>query len=169
MKHYFFTIPVHASDQAQEELNNFCAGHRVATVEKHFVADGDRSFWAICVTSIEKKESQKTPYKSRIDYKEVLDEKDFAVFVKLRELRKSIADKDNMPLYSLFTNEQLATMVCERVQTMGALASIKGVGSAKLQKYGAAFLEVLKKEISPPGSDKSGMQDKNEARENRNR
>ena len=57
----------------------------------------------------------KTPDKGvsktgRIDYKEVLDEKTFALFSKLREKRKVLAEKDAVPVYSVFTNEQLAQM-----------------------------------------------------------
>jgi hypothetical protein len=41
-----------------------------------------------------------------VDYREVLDDKDFAVFAKLRTKRKELADKDGVPAYALFTNEQ---------------------------------------------------------------
>ena len=47
----------------------------------------------------------------KIDYKEVLNEVDFAVFARLRDLRKVISDKEAIPAYSIFTNEQLAAMV----------------------------------------------------------
>ncbi len=49
-----------------------------------------------------------------------------------------------MPAYALFTNEQLAAMVRQRVATAAALAEIDGVGAARVAKYGAPFLDVLR-------------------------
>jgi superfamily II DNA helicase RecQ len=91
--------------------------------------------------------------KGRVDYKEILDEKDFAVFVKLRTLRKTIAEKEGLPLYALFSNEQLAAMVKNRVVTQNALGAIDGVGKARLEKYGQAFLSVLKNEFPASNGD----------------
>jgi len=50
MRYHFFKIPIDFSDQAQNDLNRFCAGHRVAAVEKNFSENGADSFWAVCVT-----------------------------------------------------------------------------------------------------------------------
>ncbi len=148
MKFQFFTISAQSPSADQEELNRFCAGCRVVNVEKAFVADGDRSFWSVCVTWIDGSGSTGTRPKSRVDYKEVLDEKDFAVFVKLRNLRKTIAEKEGLPVYALFSNEQLATMVQKRIHTQSALSAIDGVGKARLEKYGDAFLALLKQEFA---------------------
>ena len=147
MKYQFFTIPVYMPDTAQHELNAFCAGHRVAAVEKQFVADGDRSFWAICVSYLEKDDTQALPRKSKPDYREILNEKDFAVFVKLRTLRKNFSDKEGIPAYALFTNEQLAAMVRERITTSAGLGTIEGVGKTRVDKYGKEFLAILQNEF----------------------
>ena len=80
----------------------------------------------------------------KIDYKEVLNEVDFAVFARLRDLRKAISDKEAIPAYSIFTNEQLAAMVTGKVDSLTAMNAIPGVGAARLDKYGAAFLAALK-------------------------
>ncbi len=34
MKYQFFTVPAHAPEAAQEELNRFCAERRVVSVDK---------------------------------------------------------------------------------------------------------------------------------------
>jgi superfamily II DNA helicase RecQ len=143
MKFQFFVIPAHSSEAGQQELNGFCAGHRLATVEKQFVANGDSSFWAVCVTYLEGDEKQALPPKSKIDYREVLNEKDFAVFAKLRALRKTLAEKEGIPAYALFTNEQLAAMAQTQAKTLAALSAIDGVGKARLDKYGNLFLDIL--------------------------
>jgi len=76
MKYQFFTIPVHAPDSAQDTLNRFCAGHRIVTMDKQFIADGQRSFWAMCVAYLSDNDVS-TSRKGKIDYWDVLDEKDF--------------------------------------------------------------------------------------------
>jgi len=48
------------------------------------------------------------------------------------------------PSYAVFTNEQLAEMVQRRVASAAALREISGVGEARIEKYGAAFLDILK-------------------------
>ncbi|MBI4754199.1 MAG: HRDC domain-containing protein [Betaproteobacteria bacterium] len=48
--------------------------------------------------------------RERIDYREVLNEQDFAVFADLRRLRKGLAEQDGVPAYALFTNEQLVAL-----------------------------------------------------------
>jgi superfamily II DNA helicase RecQ len=152
MNYQFFVIPAHNPVSAQEKLNRFCAGHRVANVEKAFVANGDRSFWSVCVTWLDGAGEKGSRPKSRVDYKEVLNEKDFAIFVKLRTLRKTIAEKEGLPVYALFSNEQLAAMVQKRIITRTALGAIDGVGKARLEKYGEAFISVLRSEFAASSS-----------------
>ena len=48
------------------------------------------------------------------------------------------------PSYAVFTNEQLAEMVQRRVASAAALREIAGIGEARIEKYGAAFLDILK-------------------------
>jgi superfamily II DNA helicase RecQ len=79
----------------------------------------------------------------KVDYKEVLNEADFALFCTLRDVRKALSEKEAVPAYSIFTNEQLAAMVTQKAVTAASLETIPGVGAARVEKYGAAFLAVL--------------------------
>ena len=45
-----------------------------------------------------------------MDYREVLNPEQFAAFVKLRTLRQTISKEEAVPVYVIFTNEQLAAM-----------------------------------------------------------
>ncbi len=93
MKYRFFTIPASAPDAAQEELNRFCTGQRVVSVDKQFVQDAERSYWALCVCYLDGQEGPAAAGKrGKIDYREVLNEQDFAVYAKLRALRKELAE-----------------------------------------------------------------------------
>ena len=144
MRIQFFTVPIHSADDVAAELNAFLSSHRVVSVDRQFVADGPNSCWAICVTWTEPDSRQSTAgRRSRIDYKEVLNEQQFAVYSRLRALRKEIAERDGVPPYALFNNEQLAKMVTDSIKTVEDLGDIAGVGPSRIDKYGAAFLEVL--------------------------
>ena len=79
----------------------------------------------------------------KIDYREVLSPEDFAVFARLRQLRKEIAQAEAVPVYTIFTNDQLAQMVQSRATTKAALEKIAGVGDARIEKYGPRVLEFL--------------------------
>jgi superfamily II DNA helicase RecQ len=142
----FFAVPMLDGEEESQELNRFLATNRVLLVERHFVSDGPRSAWAICVSYLDRggRPAPEQGQGKRVDYREILSEFDFAVYAKLRSLRKSMAEKDGLPAYTLFTNEQLAAMVQQRVASLKALEEIPGVGSARVKKYGAAFLEILK-------------------------
>jgi hypothetical protein len=42
-----FILPVKNLDAAEAEMNAFLRSHRVLTVKKEFVADGENSFWRL--------------------------------------------------------------------------------------------------------------------------
>ena len=78
-----------------------------------------------------------------MDYKEVLNPADFALFAKLRDWRKATAEGEGVPVYSVFTNEQLAGIAVKRPDTVAGLREVEGVGEAKAKKYGAGLLAIL--------------------------
>jgi hypothetical protein len=81
MKFQFFSIAAQMPEHGQQALNIFCAGHRVVSVEKYFVTHGTESFWSVCVTYHEAAGKLLSGNKrDRIDYKEVLNEQDFAIY-----------------------------------------------------------------------------------------
>ena len=79
----------------------------------------------------------------RIDYREELSPQAFAVFAKLRDLRKELAQAEAVPVYTIFTNDQLAEMVRRRIASKADLEAIAGVGDARVSKYGPQFLAAL--------------------------
>lgn len=135
-------------DEAQEAVNRFCGAHRVVSIEKQFVHDGERSHWALCVCYLDASrnngpEPLAPTRKGQIDYREVLNEHDFALYVRLRNLRKTLSEQEGIPAYALFTNEQLVAMIQQRMTSKAAMGTIHGVGAGRLDKYGDAFLQLL--------------------------
>ena len=143
-----FSVPALQPADAVEEMNSFLRAHRVLSLEKHLVGTDAAAFWAVCVQYLERSATgskfggTESP-RAKVDYKETLSERDFAVFARLRELRKGVAEREGVPPYAVFTNEQLAAMVTEKSDSLAALGKIEGVGAARIEKYGALFLNVL--------------------------
>ena len=66
-----------------------------------------------------------------------------ALFQELRQLRKSMADEQEVPPYVLFSDVSLKEMSRYVPTTTDDFLQIKGVGEKKLEQYGGAFLETL--------------------------
>src|SRR4051794_22092855 len=109
----FFTVPIQDDGTAAEELNAFLRGHRVLAVDRRWVDQGPASFWCFCVDVLDGPAAgpRGATGRGKVDYKEVLTPEQFAVFARLRDLRKQIAQAEAVPVYTVFTNEQLARMV----------------------------------------------------------
>ena len=69
---------------------------------------------------------------------------DPVLFEKLRALRKSIADEQVVPAFVVFTDATLRSMCDLLPSTEEEMLAVSGVGKAKLEKYGRAFLKVLR-------------------------
>lgn len=154
MQYKFFTIPYHNPEESVAELNRFLAGHRILTVDRQFIPNGSNSAWALCVAfdSGEATVAARlgpTARRGKVDFKDILSDPEFAVFARLRALRKERSDAEGVPAYALFTNEQLAEMVQKRASSLTALREIAGVGEARAAKYGEAFLAILQEAALP--------------------
>ena len=151
----FFTIPIRDAGAAEAELNAFLRSHRVLVVERRWVDQGQDSFWSFCVDYLDGPyETPRDQSKKRgKDYRDELSPDDFAVFAKLRELRKEIGQTEGVPVYTIFTNEQLAQMVQKQVRAKSDLEKITGIGEARIDKYGARFLDLLNGQVKETEQD----------------
>ncbi len=145
----FFVVSARDGGEATEELNRFLRGHRVLAVDRRWVDQGTDSFWCFCIDYLESQATSAagtkgpTDQRNRVDYREVLSPADFSRFVALRSLRAEIAKAEAVPVYTIFTNEQLARMVQGKVASRADLAKIEGIGESRLEKYAGRFLDLL--------------------------
>jgi ATP-dependent DNA helicase RecQ len=65
------------------------------------------------------------------------------LFERLRALRKRIADAHGVPAYIVFSDAVLRAMAAHRPDSPDALLRVPGVGPAKLERYGEAFLDAI--------------------------
>jgi ATP-dependent DNA helicase RecQ len=66
------------------------------------------------------------------------------LFERLRGVRRRLADAEGVPAYIVFSDAVLREMAKHAPQTRAELLAVSGVGPAKLERYGEAFLEVLR-------------------------
>jgi superfamily II DNA helicase RecQ len=93
--------------------------------------------------------------RNRIDYKTILSPDEFTIFSLLRDLRKELSQQEGVPVFALFSNEQLAQMVQRRCSSKADLLGIEGIGEAKVEKYSEKLLATLSKFALPPPSSES--------------
>lgn len=73
----------------------------------------------------------------------VVEEHDQALWEQLRQLRRSLAQEQNVPAYVIVNDKTLMELVQHRPRTPAELSQISGIGQYKLEKYGDALLKAL--------------------------
>jgi superfamily II DNA helicase RecQ len=150
MPYTHFLIPAEGGD-AEKRLDVFLRSHAILKIEQRFVDRPEGAFWAYAihydplpaasgsVSAAPKRELGK----DRIDYEKVLGERDFALYVKLRDWRSGLAEQQSVPVFSIFHNATLAAIAQARPTTREALRDVPGVGEGKAERYGAAVLALI--------------------------
>lgn len=87
------------------------------------------------------KEHDDSPAKSRFKLSDS-DAKD-ELFETLRELRKKIAQKENVPAYLIFSDKVLSEIAEQKPTSLEEFAEIPGIGNFKLKKYGEIFVREI--------------------------
>ncbi|MEI6750871.1 MAG: DNA helicase RecQ, partial [Bacteroidota bacterium] len=73
------------------------------------------------------------------------------LFSILKDLRKKIATKQNLPPFVIFQDPSLSDMSIQYPTTIEELQGIIGVGQGKAQRYGKPFVEVIKLYVEEKG------------------
>jgi ATP-dependent DNA helicase RecQ len=82
--------------------------------------------------------------------KALVSEEDAPLLSALKAKRRALAEAARVPAYVIFTDRTLIEMAETRPQSLDEIARISGVGATKLERYGAAFLEVITGEAEAP-------------------
>ena len=72
---------------------------------------------------------------------------DPVLFAMLKDLRKKVAKKRNLPPFVIFQDPSLADMSIQYPISMEEMQKIQGVGQGKAQRYGKEFFELIKKYV----------------------
>lgn len=124
---------------------------RVLSTDRRFVELGLQSFWSILVDYLDVQpetvsEGQRpTKFRNKIDYREILAPDVFALFTKLKEFRKRLAQEQGVPIYTIFTNEQLAQIARNRIVSKSGLKKWmalveQGIASMEIRSFVSSSL-----------------------------
>jgi ATP-dependent DNA helicase RecQ len=75
-----------------------------------------------------------------------VEPQDLPLFQALRDMRARLAKEQNLPAYVIFHDSTLRMIAEQRPESMSELSRIGGIGGAKLERYGAEVLEVVREQ-----------------------
>lgn len=78
-------------------------------------------------------------------------EYDTALFDELRNLRRQLAEEQDVPAFVVFGDVPLRQMAALFPQSLDSFAQIPGVGAAKLQQYGPRFVAAIRRYAAAKG------------------
>lgn len=139
------SVPVQGGEAVNEELNTVLRSKKVLQVEQRFVDNPQQgAMWSFCIKYVE----DYSPFgkKDKVDYRQVLDEESFKRFSAMREIRRRLSKEEDIPAFSIFTDEELAELAKMEELTIPAMKKVKGVGEKKAEKYGPHFITSKKEE-----------------------
>lgn len=137
----FFVSPF-GEPSVTDELNAFLRGNRIINVEKKLI-DGERGTGWLFLVEHGQEQKGSGQYGPKVDWREVLDNEQFALFERLRALRKSAAERHGVPVYAVFTNEHLAGMARSLPRSVKDLKAIPGIGASRIKQFGEEFLAAI--------------------------
>ena len=74
----------------------------------------------------------------------IVGDADTALLTALKALRTKLAQAQRMPAYVVFSDRTLVELATHRPASPAAMREIHGIGDTKLERYGAAFLNVIR-------------------------
>jgi len=141
MKIRIFTCSVFNGGEDLKELNSFLSSAKVLDIQSNFFCVGNTAYWSFSVRYID---NQQHVIKEKTDYKKVLSKEQFELFSTLRIFRKQTSEKEAIPAYAVFTDEELAQIASLEKIEESSIVSIKGIGQKRFEKYGNQLIEYLK-------------------------
>lgn len=121
-----------------EEIDKFLINKKLKSYEVRFFSEKNSHYWTLFIEYdeiIDKK--NRTPEVIKLTD----EEKHF--LLRLKELRKNLADKNGVPVYVVATNKELLGVVKNKPKTLESLKNIDGFGKRKLEKYGKDLIQLV--------------------------
>lgn len=149
MRFRLFQYPLPAPPEL-DELNAYLGSQRVAAVTHHLIPTAGGGMLVFVVETAGVAAAKPSPQSGpKVDYRELLNAGDFVRFTRLRDERKKWAEAEGLPVYTVFTNAQLAALARGTFTTMSDLTQVEGLGQARVEKYGARLLALLNPAATP--------------------
>ncbi len=160
MKLKVFTLHLGAKTGAFDDsaLTSFLAERDVIAVDEHFFVHDGAPRWALLVQyRDEPPRARRQPSEEPAqDWRADLSAGEADLFSALRTWRNNRARRDGRPAFVLFTNRQLAAIARLRPESLAELATVPGVGEARVRDYGESVLGVVRAATEPPPATPAG-------------
>ena len=138
------------------DLRDFLKDKEVLSVRDHFFVKDETPYLTVIATynllrpeAEEPVRSERSERDRRDAWREVLEEVDWPIFNELRDWRNKQAREEGIPPYVICTNRQLAEIAHRRLGSLSKLATVEGLGKAKLERYGTAILKIVASDAPP--------------------
>ena len=132
------------------DLRDFLKDKEVLSVRDHFFVKDETPYLTVIATynllrpeAEEPARSERSARDRRDAWRELLEEQDWPIFNELRDWRNKQAREEGIPAYVICTNRQLADIAHRKPDSLSKLATVEGLGKAKLDRYGAAILKIV--------------------------
>ena len=130
-------------------LRALCRDAEVLSVRDQFFVRDEVPYWSVMVTynvppgAGDVPAPQRQEGAQRQGYRATLREEDWPLFNSLRDWRAARASKEGVPPFLVLTNDVLALVARQRPTTLNALGQIRGLGEAKVKRFGRELLGIL--------------------------
>lgn len=152
MKLKVFTLRLNETSGVfdDSELQAFLSERDAIAVDQHFFVHDGVPRWALLVHHREAavRERGKVAQQAvAADWRSELSNVEVELFNALRSWRNTRARRDGRPAFVLFTNRQLAEIAKVVPRTLTELATVHGVGDARVRDYGDSVLAVVREAL----------------------
>lgn len=148
MKLKAFTLQLDADSGLFDDtaLCAFLAERDAIAVDQHFFVHEGVPRWALLVQyrAMVRPERARHLDDEQPDWRADLSGDEATLFSALRNWRNNRARRDGRPAFVLFTNRQIGEIAKLRPHTLAELATISGVGEARVRDYGESVLAVVR-------------------------
>ena len=137
-----FHISTLEDENEQERINKFLRSHRILQLDRSFSSENG-GYWSLLVTYQENASASGIgdfQRRQKVDYKEILSENAYRRFEEMRQIRGSIAKKEGIAAFLVFSDKELAKLAEVECLNAATMEAIEGVDEKKKKKYGEFFL-----------------------------
>jgi len=138
-----FTIPLSDTEVSEAEVNAFIRRHRILQIDRQFSSEGG-GYWTLFVEYMEGDPSDKVPPANRRDHRDAaatLTEEQKEKYERLKAIRRTIATRESLPAYLVFTNEELALLAQLPVVSEETTKHVKGIAPKRLGDFAKYFYD----------------------------
>ena len=146
-------------------LDEYMRNREVVSSQSSFFEHRGRPYlWVVTLSrSFSSPRSGKPVEQQRVDPRTRLAPDEKSLYDRLRAWRSERSKQEGLPPYVVLTNKQMAQVAIRRPASRSGLRDIEGIGSGKVEKYGAEILQIINKSTVPDDMQKpAGMEGNHE-------